>query len=306
MCAAHMFCILFCYGLVRVLGEEKRVVDLSWFLRQLGQSWWNVLDILLVALIFYGLFRLIRGTQAVQLLRGVVIFVLVTAIIANLLPFRAFSWLVGKALPALLVAVPVIFQPELRRALERLGRTGGRIAPLARDTVSYDEVIEEICKASARLSDRHDGALIVLELSTGLEEYIETGTLLDSRVKAELLMTIFFKNTALHDGAVIIRNGRIVAAACVLPLTSNTLPDRQMGLRHRAAIGVTESTDAIAIVISEETGMISVAQNGRIVRRRDVKSLHSILRASYRPPQPPDFASVLQGIRRRIESLFER
>ncbi|MBN1935230.1 MAG: diadenylate cyclase CdaA [Anaerolineae bacterium] len=282
------------------------MLDLSWFLRQLGQSWWNVLDILLVTLIFYWLLYLIRGTQAVQLLRGVVIFALVTVIIANVLPFRAFSWLVGKALPALLVAVPVIFQPELRRALERLGRTGSRIAPLMRDTVSYDEVIEEICKASAQLSDRRDGALIVLELSTGLEEYIETGILLDSRVTAELLATIFFKNTALHDGAVIIRNGRIVAAGCVLPLTSNSLPDRQMGLRHRAAVGVTESTDAIAIVISEETGMISAAQNGRIIRRRDVKSLHNILRATYRPPKPPDLMSVVRGIRQRVESFFER
>ncbi len=280
------------------------MLDLSWFLRQMGQNWWNVLDILLVALIFYWLLHLIRGTQAVQLLRGIVIFALATAIVANVLPFRAFSWLVGKALPALLVAVPVIFQPELRRALERLGRTGSFIAPLSRDTVSFDEVIDEICKASAQLAERQDGALIVLERSTGLEEHIETGIKIDSRVTSELLVTIFFKNTALHDGAVIVRNGRIIAAACVLPLTSSDLPDRQMGLRHRAAVGVTEATDALAIVISEETGMISVAQSGRIIRRRDVKSLRNILRATYRQPQPPDWTSVMRGIGERITSIF--
>lgn len=281
------------------------MLDLSWFLRQLSQNWLNVLDILLVALIFYWLLYLIRGTQGIQLLRGIIIFALATAIIANLLPFRAFRWLIGKALPALLVAIPVIFQPELRRALERLGRTGSRLAPLTRDTIPYDEVIEEICKAAARLSERQDGALIVLEMSTGLEEYIETGVQLDARVSAELLLTIFFKNTALHDGAVIIRNGRIVAAACVLPLTTASLPDRQMGLRHRAAIGVTESTDAIAIVVSEETGMISVAQNGRIILRRDAKSLRHILRAIYRP-QSTDWNGVLKGIRQRLQSLWRR
>jgi len=282
------------------------MLDLSWFMRQLSQSWLNILDIFLVALIFYWLLYLIRDTQGMQLLRGIVIFALVTAIIANVLPFRAFRWLIGKALPALLVAIPVIFQPELRRALERLGRTGSRLTPLPRDTVSYEETIEEICKASAQLAERHDGALIVLEVSTGLEEYIETGVQLDARVTAELLVTIFFKNTALHDGAVIIRNGRIVAAACVLPLTTTTLPDRQMGLRHRAAVGITEATDAIAIVISEETGMIAVAQNGRIIHRRDAKNLRTILRAIYRPLKSPDWTSVLEGIRRRVVFLLQR
>jgi diadenylate cyclase len=279
--------------------------DLSWFLRRLGENWWNVLDILLVTLIIYWFLNLIRGTQAVQLLRGVVILAIATVLVANLIPFRAFGWLVSNALPALLVSIPVIFQPELRRALERLGRTGTSLAPLSRE-ISYNEVIDEICTACAQLSEKRDGALVVLELATGLEEYIETGVRVDSRVTSELLVTIFFKNTALHDGAVIIRDGRVVAAACVLPLAQGTISERQMGLRHRAAIGVTEETDAIAVVVSEETGTISVARFGRIIRRLDIKRLRNILQASYRAPAPPDFSSIVQGVRSRIGEFFGR
>jgi diadenylate cyclase len=148
--------------------------------------------------------------------------------------------------------------------------------------------------------------LIVLELATGLEEYIETGVRIDSRVTAELLVTVFFKNTALHDGAAIVRDGRIVAAACVLPLTQGTISERQMGLRHRAAIGVTEETDAIAVVVSEETGTISVARFGRIIRRLDIKRLRNILQASYRAPAPPNLSSIVKGVRTRIGDLWGR
>ncbi len=279
--------------------------DLSWFLQRLGENWWNVLDILLVTLIIYWFLYLIRGTQAVQLLRGTVILAIVTVLVANLLPFRAFGWLVSQVLPALLVAVPVIFQPELRRALERLGRTGVSLTPPGRE-VSYQEIITEICQACAQLAEKRDGALIVLELATGLEEYIESGVRIDSRVTLELLATIFFKNTALHDGAVIIRDGRIVAAACVLPLAKGTISDRQMGLRHRAAIGVTEETDAIAVVVSEETGTISVARFGRIIRRLDIKRLRNILQASYHAPAPPDLASIVRRMRNRVSALWSR
>ncbi|MBN1583900.1 MAG: diadenylate cyclase CdaA [Anaerolineae bacterium] len=278
---------------------------MSWFLRRLGENWWNVFDILLVTLIIYWFLNLIRGTQAVQLLRGVVILAIATVLVANLLPFRAFGWLVAKALPALLVSIPVIFQPELRRALERLGRTGSGLTPLSRE-ISYTEVINEICRACAQLSEKQDGALIVLELATGLEDYIESGVRVDSRVTAELLVTVFFKNTALHDGAVIIRDGRVVAAACVLPLAQGTIPERQMGLRHRAAIGVTEETDAIAVVVSEETGTISVARFGRIIRRLDIKRLRNILQASYHAPAPPDFSSIVKGVRSRVGEFFGR
>jgi diadenylate cyclase len=274
--------------------------DITWFFQRL--DWWSVLDILLVTLTFYWLLRLIRGTQAVQVLRGTVILVLAMVLAASLLPFRAFGWLVANSLPALLVAIPVIFQPELRRALERLGRTGAYLTTTRESSTA--DVIEQVSTASTRLSDRRHGALIVLERTTGLEEYIETGIKLDSRVSVELLLTVFYPNTALHDGAVVIRNGRVVAAACVLPLAGGTISDRQMGLRHRASIGVTEQTDAVAVVISEETGIISVAHNGRMIRRLDGKRLRKTLQALFPEPVQPTFGSVVRDVRDRVENAL--
>jgi diadenylate cyclase len=275
--------------------------ELDWFFQRF--DWWSVLDILLVAAAFYWVLRLVRGTQAIQLLRGTVILALAMILAASLLPFRGFSWLVERALPALLVAIPVIFQPELRRALERLGRTGAYLTTSARES-SIEEIIDVVCTTCTRLSERHHGALIVLERSTGLEEYIETGVKLGSRVTVELLLTIFFPNTALHDGAVVIRNGRVVAAACVMPLASGTISDRQMGLRHRASIGVTEETDAIAVVVSEETGVISVAHDGRMIRRLDGKRLRMTLQALYPPPTRPSFSGLVRDVRDRVENVL--
>ncbi len=252
--------------------------DIFWIFTRLNLR--SVIDILLVALIFYSLLRLIQGTQAVQLLRGVVIVVLLTILITSVLQLTAFRWLIRNSLSALLVAIPVIFQPELRRALERVGRAGFLIN---RQEPASSRVIEEICQACQRLSERRHGALIVLERETGLQEYIDTGTRVDGKVSVELLLTLFFPNTVLHDGAVIIREDRIVAAGCVLPLASDMLPDRQLGLRHRAAVGVTTETDAISIVVSEETGIISIAHNGRMIRRLDVNRLQKILQAFYKP-----------------------
>jgi diadenylate cyclase len=274
--------------------------DISWFFQRL--DWWSVLDIILVTFTFYWVLRLIRGTQAVQVLRGTVILVLAMVLAASLLPFRAFGWLVENALPALLVAIPVIFQPELRRALERLGRTGAYLTTTREPSMA--DIIEQVATASTRLSDRRHGALIVLERTTGLEEYTETGIQLNSEVNVELLLTIFFPNTALHDGAVVVRNGRIVAAACVLPLASGTISDRQMGLRHRASIGVTEQTDAVAIVVSEETGIISVAHNGRMIRRLDGKRLRQTLRALFPQPAQPTFGGLMRDMRDRVENVL--
>jgi diadenylate cyclase len=279
--------------------------EIAWYFQRL--DWWSVLDILLVTMTFYWLLRLIRGTQGVQLLRGAVILVIALVLAASLLPFQGFKWLIKNSLPALLLSIPVVFQPELRRALERLGRsvggTSAYLAPLARESSNAD-IIDEVCTACTRLSERHHGALMVLERSTGLEEFIESGVQLDSRVTAELLLTVFFPNTALHDGAAIIRNGRLVAAACVLPLASGTYADRQMGLRHRAAIGITEATDAVVVVVSEETGTISVARNGRMIRRLDGKRLRKILQVSYPSPKPPSFSEWVKGVRDRVEDAF--
>ncbi len=251
-----------------------------WYLFQ-RFTWGNALDIALVALVFFLLFQLVRGTQAVQLLRGVIILAVIILLLGNALKLTAFGWLVRNAIPALLVALPVIFQPELRRALERLGRAGmflGNHAPNATETA-----IVETVAACQRLAERKHGALIVFERETGLQDYIETGVQVNAEISAELLQTIFFPNTLLHDGAVIVRGDQIVAAACILPLTSGFLADRRLGLRHRAAIGITEATDAIAVVVSEERGSVSIAHNGRMIRRLDAQRLEAVLRAFYQP-----------------------
>jgi diadenylate cyclase len=277
------------------------LLEIGWYFQQF--DWGSVLDILLVALTFYWILRLIRRTQAEQLLRGAVVLVVVMVLAANLLPLRAFGWLVDNGLPALLVAIPVILQPELRRALERLGRTvggtRGHLAATMREASTAD-IVDELTAACAQLSERHHGALIVLERSTGLEEVIESGVRLDSRVTIELLLTIFFPNTALHDGALVIRRGRAVAASCVLPLADGTIEDPQMGLRHRASLGVTEGTDAVAVVVSEETGLISVARNGRLVRGLDAKGLLQDLQQTFPPSRPPSLSGLFRDVRDRV------
>jgi diadenylate cyclase len=244
-------------------------------------TWASALDILLVALIFYGLFRLFQGTQAVALLRGILVIALVFVLAASRL--TAFGWLLRNALPIILVAIPVIFQPELRRALERLGRSAPTIMGRGSRETSAQQFIHEVVLAMETLARERTGALVVLEGDTGLEEYIESGERLDAGVSARLLLTIFFPGTPLHDGAVIIRGDRIIAAACVLPLTQRDLADSSLGTRHRAAVGITEQNDALAIVVSEETGIISLARSGRIARRLDGQRLRTILQAFYKP-----------------------
>lgn len=243
-------------------------------------TWSSVIDILLVALIFYGLFRLFQGTQAVALLRGILVIALIFLVAAS--RFTAFGWLLRNAAPVILVAIPVVFQPELRRALERLGRSAPFLTGRSRETAAQ-QVIYEVILAVEMLARERTGALIVFEGDTGLEEYIESGERVDAGVSARLLVTIFFPGTSLHDGAVVIRGDRIVAAACVLPLTNRDLADSSLGTRHRAAVGITEQNDALAVVVSEETGIISVARGGRLVRRIDAQRLRTILLAFHRP-----------------------
>ena len=240
----------------------------------------SVLDILLVALIFYGLFYLIQGTRAVQLLRGTVLVIFLAVLASTFFHLTAFSWLVRNSIPALLVAIPVIFQPELRRALERLGRPG---MLLARRNATAAQTVTTIARAASELSEQGFGALIVIEGSTGLQDFIDTGVLLDAHLSADLLLSIFYKNSALHDGAVIVREDRVVAAACMLPLSESSTLERDLGTRHRAALGVTESTDAIAVVVSEENNTIAAAHNGRLVRRLDEGELNRLLYRLYRP-----------------------
>jgi diadenylate cyclase len=253
------------------------VTDVLWVLSNI--EWFDVVDILLVATIFFLLLSWAQGTQAIQLLRGMVMVILVVFLASQILPFKGFSWLLNAALPALLVAIPVIFQPELRRALERLGRTGSLFFRRQQDAV-VEELVDEVARAAHRMAGLRHGALIVFERETGLQEFIETGITINADAKAELLRTIFHPNTALHDKAVIIRNAKVVAAGCMLPVTHNPQYGG-MGTRHRAAIGLTEETDALVVVVSEERGLISVAYNGRMVQRLDINRLRSVLLAFF-------------------------
>ena len=244
-------------------------------------DWISLIDIAIVTLIFLGLLYMVRGTQAAPLLRGVIILGVLFGVLGSFETLPAVSWLFQSALPAMLISIPVIFQPELRRALEKVGRIGQHSTASARQANDTDHMIRTVAHACQRLADRKHGALIVLERATGLQNYADTGVSVDSALTSELLQNIFFRNAPLHDGAVIVRHFRILAAACILPLTSSYMSDRRLGLRHRAAIGITEATDALAIVVSEEHGTISVAHNGRIIRRLDGARLETILRAFY-------------------------
>jgi diadenylate cyclase len=245
----------------------------------------SALDILIVTLIFFGLFYLLRDTQAMVLLRGVILLIVLTALLTGFVSLPAFSWLLRTTLPAMLFAIPVIFAPEIRRGLERLGRVlaAGETHLTAMEMRSS---IQAVVGAASRLSARQHGALIVIARDNSLQEYMLSGVSLQSRVTPELLLQIFYPNTPLHDGAVVIEGTRIAAAACVLPLSSSGIlahsPDRQMGLRHRAALGISEVTDAVAVVVSEETGFISIAHAGRMIRRLDPDRLENILVAFFR------------------------
>jgi diadenylate cyclase len=251
----------------------------------------SALDLLLVTLVFFGILLLVRDTQAMVLLRGMILVAILLTLLTSLVNLPAFSWLVRTTLPTLLLAIPVIFAQEIRRGLERLGRAGAGTIILPthpEDTLAMQQTIKAIVTASARLSARQHGALMVLQRNDGLYEYIQTGVQMNAIVTPELLLQVFYPNTPLHDGAVIISNNRVTAGACVMPLSAsgilNRSPERQMGLRHRAALGISEASDAISVVVSEETGSISIAHNGRMIRRLDSERLENILNAFYQPP----------------------
>jgi len=253
-------------------------------------NWLSILDILLVTLIFFLVLFSLRDTQAMVLLRGVIFLVVALVLLTTLVELPAFSWLVRNSLPALLLSIPVIFAPEIRRALERLGRAGTfNITANTKQPsrVDMQKAIRAIVEASARLSARQHGALIIIQRMDNLDQYIETGVQMRAEVTPELLLQIFYPDTPLHDGAVIIADGRIVAAACVMPLSAsgvlNKTPERQMGLRHRAALGISEVSDAVSVVISEQSGSISISNSGRMIRRIDPERLENILSAFFRP-----------------------
>lgn len=264
--------------------------DLFFFFQRLTLL--SIVDILLVALIFFALLYMLRDTQAMTLLRGVIFLVVFIVFLTSLLNLPAFSWLINTTLPALLFAIPVIFAPEIRRTLERIGRAG-IIMPLTNTHIGeaqLDEMITAVISAVARLAARQHGALIIFQRLDGLDEYVETGVRMDADVTPEVLLQIFYPNTPLHDGAVIISDLKIAAASCIMPLSASGIlahsPERQMGLRHRAALGISEVSDSLALVVSEETGGISIAQSGRVIRELNTDRLRNILFAFYRPMGP--------------------
>ncbi|MGC9394484.1 MAG: diadenylate cyclase CdaA [Anaerolineae bacterium] len=268
--------------------------NLKWLIERI--TWIDGLDILIVAVFFFLVFYAIRGTRAVPLVRGITALLISLTLLTRLVQLRAFSWLIESLLPALLVGIPVLFQPELRRALEQLGRSPLLLVEPG-DNTKLETMIANVVKAVKQMAANDVGALIVFERQTGLQEYVDTGVMIDAEVTPELLMSIFDHHAILHDGAVIIRNGRLVAAACVMPLTAAFLADRELGLRHRAAIGITEEGDAVAVVVSEERGQISLTHNGRIIRDIDAKRLESILRA-FLVPKVRSSRGIFRWLRR--------
>ena len=272
-------------------------------------TWLSVLDILLVAAAFFTVMTFLRNTQAVALFRGILLLVVLVAILTSLEVLPAFSWMMRTALPALLFAIPVIFAPEIRHALERLGRAGVSRTN-GKTAYQMQDVIGDIVSATARLADRQHGALIVLERRDRLDEYVRTGVRLDSRVTPELLLQIFYPNTPLHDGAVVIAGSRLIAAACVMPLSASGVltptPDRPMGLRHRAALGISEASDAVAVVVSEETGQVAVVQGGKMIRRLNAERLENILRAFFKSTERGgQFGAILGFINRLTQRREE-
>lgn len=247
----------------------------------------TAVDILIIAYLFYRTFYVLRGTRAIQLVKGILLLVVATQL-AGLLSLSATHFILQTVELALLVAVPVVFQPELRRVLEQLGRSrifGGQGFLHDLTSEAFHRMLDEVVKSARILASDHVGALLVLERETGLKDLIETGVQIDARLSWEIISNIFSPRTPLHDGAVVIRGDRIVAAACFLPLSDTLGPASELGTRHHAAIGVSEQSDAIAVVVSEETGAISLAEGGRLIRHLDEISLRRLLEAAFRPPE---------------------
>ncbi len=237
-----------------------------------------ILDILFVAAIVFALLEAVQGTRAAVLLRGALILFLIVVFASTVLNLMTLSWVLRNALPAMLIAVPIVFQPELRRGLERLGRSSNVISRIVhRSSGQEREMVDEVVRAVEELARMRHGALIVMERSTRLNDMASQGITIDGKLSAELLANIFSPNSPLHDGAVILRQARVVAAAVVLPLGEGDLGSRYYGMRHRAAIGISEQTDAIAVVVSEETGLISLAAGGTISRGMDSEELRARL-----------------------------
>jgi len=263
----------------------------------------DAIDILATSILTYYLLLLIRGTRAVQIMLGLFVLVVILAV-SNLLHLLVLATVMQYLLLGTAVGLPIVFQPELRRGLEQLGR--GRL--FVRDRRAEDEIAAEqirvVAHAGFLLARQRAGALIVIEQQTGLREYVESGTALDARLSVELLLAIFNKGSPLHDGAAIVRDQIVEGASCFLPLTDNAIAvDRHVGTRHRAAVGLTEQTDAVVVIVSEESGFVSVARAGRLsVPIDDEDRLRRVLAACIRPTRrrPSSEGGILSHLLTRI------
>ena len=241
-------------------------------------GWENALEIAFITLVIFWLLRLVRGTTAVTVIRGISIVAVVVVVLSRALDSIVLDWIVNNAIAVIVIFVLIVFQPEFRRALERVGRAGGVRAWVGIGRDPGIEVIRAISRASAVLAERRIGALIVIERETGLQDVVDTGVLLNAEVSVALIESIFYPNSPLHDGAAVVREDRVLAASCILPSSAEHLAGLEyLGTRHRAAIGMSEQTDAIVVAISEETGGISLASDGELVRLSDSAVLEANL-----------------------------
>lgn len=239
-------------------------------------SVWDVIDILVVSYIFYKIYNLINQTRAQQLLKGILLIVILIPI-SSFFNLTVLNWILNETITIGVLSIVIIFQPEIRRALEHIGRSAFYDRHILENDEKVEKVINEIANAVENMSKTKTGALIIIEQTTGLEDIILTGTKMDAIVTASLIENIFFENTPLHDGATIIRNDRISAAGCFLPLSTNSTINKKLGTRHRAGIGISENSDALTIIVSEETGVISLAVNGKLTRNYTKEKLKDIL-----------------------------
>lgn len=248
----------------------------------------NILDIAIIAVVGYNLYKMIRGTRAVQLLKGIAI-LLVLNLISEYLGLTTVNWILVKAQTVLIIAIPIIFQPELRRALEKIG-TGNLWSGFKKNTDDKQNVmanVNQIIRCMTYAAKTKTGVLIAIKRKMGLGEYTDTGIEINGKLSAELLGNIFVVNTPLHDGAVIVDGDKVLAASCYLPLSDSNRLSKELGTRHRAAVGLTEVTDAVVVVVSEETGAMSIADGGILIRDVSEQKLRELLLRKLEDPEKP-------------------
>ncbi|MEG0512187.1 MAG: diadenylate cyclase CdaA [Clostridia bacterium] len=258
----------------------------------------DILDIFIVAFLLYELLMLTKETRASAVLKGLAMLVLASWV-SDLLGLTALNWVLLNIVNNGAVVLVILFQPELRKALEQIGRGAIRDSSRRTNMEESGHIVKELTNCLLNLSRRRVGALIVIEQRIGLKDIIETGTTLNAQISAALLENIFEPNTPLHDGAVVIRGTRIMAAACILSLSEGKGISRELGTRHRAALGITETTDAITLIVSEETGIISMARNGRLTRHLDRTALEETLTSLYHQKETGLWSTLMEKTKRR-------